>query len=92
MHRLEGDQHDLLELLDTFRFSKVSNLRDKVYGLLALVEEETEASAICVDYNKGVGAIYANTVLLMIRLYSQLTPLAYVDHGPDYLMKEGFTS
>jgi hypothetical protein len=55
-----------------------------VYGLLSLVAPEAEAEALKPDYGKTVEEVFADTVLVMIQLYSRLMPLAYVSHPEEY--------
>jgi hypothetical protein len=77
----------LLELLEYFHEFQATDPRDKVYGLLSLVSPRSERDAIQVDYNKTVEQVYAETVLIMIQLYSQLSTLAYVIHLEHYAGK-----
>jgi hypothetical protein len=74
----------LLVSLQNFREFEASDPRDKVYGLLNLVSPRSEVEALEVDYNKSVGQVYADTVLLMTQVYSLLSTLAYVTHPEDY--------
>jgi hypothetical protein len=93
MYRFQRKPHDLLELLDACWGFNASNARDRVYGLLALVEPKEEARALCVDYDKSVGEVYADTVVAWIQLYADLAPLSYVDHGSAYpRSRESLTS
>jgi hypothetical protein len=93
MYALQREPHDLLELLNECTAFKVSNPRDRVYGILALVQPQEEAQALCVDYNKSVGEVYTDTVVAWIQLHKDLEPLSYVHHGYTHRQShEGFTS
>ena len=80
----DKDMYPLLEALAHFRESEASNPRDKVYGLLNLVSPRCEVEALNVDYDKSVGEVYADTVLVVIRLYSRLTAFAHITHPVNY--------
>jgi hypothetical protein len=78
----------LLELFRSLRGFQASDPRDKVYGVLNLISLRAEREAIEVDYSKTVGQVYADTVLVVIRLYSRLTTLTYVTHSAEYAAQE----
>ncbi|OAK99899.1 HET-domain-containing protein [Phaeosphaeriaceae sp. SRC1lsM3a] len=80
----EDIKGSLLEVLQFFREFKATDPRDRVYGLLNLVTEKREIEALKVDYNKTRAQVYADTTLVIIRLYSRLTTLAWVFHTEDY--------
>jgi hypothetical protein len=93
MYRFQRTPNGLLELLEYCNFFKASNPRDRVYGLLALVEPKEEAKALCVDYNKSVGEVYADTVVAWIQLYRNLTPLSFAHYDRAFHRSlESFTS
>ena len=85
-------QMKLLPALYLYRTFEATDPRDKVYGLLSLVEPEEEVKVLELDYNKNAGEVYADTVLSTIRLYSRLTALCYVAHPPDYDEADGIKS
>lgn len=58
--------------------------KDKVYGLLSLVDPRSEAEALNIDYTKGVGGVYADTVVADILLHSLLSAFVFVTHPPGY--------
>jgi hypothetical protein len=66
--------------------------RDKVYGLLSMVSPRAEAESIDIDYNKSVGAVYADTVVTGIQLHKKLSAFAFVSHPPDYDGTAGYRS
>ncbi|OAL07502.1 hypothetical protein IQ06DRAFT_289217 [Phaeosphaeriaceae sp. SRC1lsM3a] len=82
----------LLETLRSHREWESTDPRDLVYGLLSLVTPQIEAEAMRPDYNKAPADVFADTVLVMIQLYSQLTTLAYVSHPEGYNGDEGYRS
>jgi hypothetical protein len=85
----QTEWHDFISLLDGCSFSfQATNPRDRVYGLLALVEENEEAQALCVDYDKSFGEVYADAVVAAIQTNEDLTPLKYVYHGMDYQLSD----
>jgi hypothetical protein len=84
MRRKDPGANKLLTNLYVFQSFKASDPRDKVYGLLNLIWPISERDAIEVNYAKSVGQVYADTVLVMIRLYSRLSTLAYVSHPEAY--------
>jgi len=92
MYQLREQRQDLLDSLDNCRAFQATDPRDKVYGILALVEPAEEAKAICVNYEKDTGEVYAEAAVAIIRTYSDLAVLAYVDHGPEYHSDGSFTS
>jgi hypothetical protein len=92
MYQLRQKRRDLLDSLDDCRAFQATDPRDKVYGILALVEPAEEAKAVCVNYAKDTGEVYAEAAVAVIQLYSDLTVLAYVDHGSEYHSDGSFTS
>jgi hypothetical protein len=84
MRRKDLGTTTLLENLFNFRRFEASDPRDKVYGLSNLIWPISERDAIEVNYAKSIGQVYADTVLVMIRLYSRLSTLAYVSHPEAY--------
>ncbi|KAL1653251.1 cell separation during budding [Didymella pomorum] len=58
--------------------------RDKVYGVLNLVEKGPLRDSIVVDYEKSVDKVYADTALQIICASSNLDILAAVDHDVDF--------
>ncbi|OAL51695.1 HET-domain-containing protein [Pyrenochaeta sp. DS3sAY3a] len=85
-------RHGLLDTLNDGRSFHATDLRDKVYGMLALVEPAEEARALTVDYDKDVGEVYADVVIAEIRSHSTLAVLAYVDHKSEYCSEGNFNS
>jgi hypothetical protein len=63
-----------------------------VYGLLSLVSPESKADALEPDYGKTKEDVFADTVRIMIQLYSQLATLAYVSHPEGYHGEGGYRS
>ncbi|KAH4195711.1 hypothetical protein HBI80_123130 [Parastagonospora nodorum] len=92
MYQIQRKRQGLLETLDDCRSFQATDPRDKVYGILALVEPIEEASDLCVDYNKDVGEVYADVVIAILRRHSDLNILAYIDHGSEYRSDGSFTS
>jgi hypothetical protein len=82
----------LLQILRSHREWESTNPRDMVYGLLSLVAPESEAEALKPDYAKSVGDVFADTVLVIIQLYSRLTALAYVTHPEEFDGEDGYRS
>jgi hypothetical protein len=92
MYNGESQQAPLLEILRSHREWESTDPKDMVYGLLSLVAPESEAEALKPDYNKTVGDVFADTVLVIIELYSRLTGLAYVSHPEEYDGQDGYRS
>jgi hypothetical protein len=86
------ERDSLLGTLRSHREWKSSNPRDMVYGLLSLVEPQAETEALKPDYNKTEGDVFADTVLVTIRLYSRLTTLAYISHPEGFNGHNGYRS
>jgi hypothetical protein len=82
-----------IDLLDDCVTFEATNPRDRVYGLLALLEANKEAQALSVDYEKSFEEVYADTVVAVIQVSLDLNPLKYVNHGISYRRTEqNFTS
>jgi hypothetical protein len=88
MRRKDLGTTTLLENLFNFRRFEASDPRDKVYGLSNLIWPISERDAIEVSYTKSARQVYADTVLVIIRLYSRLSTLAYVGHPKHYAGEE----
>jgi hypothetical protein len=71
---------------------KSTDPRDKVYGLLSMVSPRAEAEGIDIDYNKSVGAVYADTVVTGIQLHNKLSAFAFVSHPPGFDGTAGYRS
>lgn len=74
----------LLRILVASLTYESTNPRDKVYGLLNLVYPREEVEALQVDYNKSVEQVFADTVLVYIRLHSRLNTMGHVHHSNNY--------
>ncbi|KAF1911821.1 heterokaryon incompatibility protein-domain-containing protein [Ampelomyces quisqualis] len=76
---------DLCATLDTFKRSRATNLRDKVYGLLGTFTQRSgKQAAIAVDYSKTVAQVYTDTVFHAFAETGTLKALSYVEHGRQY--------
>ncbi|KAH8726035.1 hypothetical protein GQ44DRAFT_706309 [Phaeosphaeriaceae sp. PMI808] len=92
MFTLGASQYDLFALVHFCEIFNASDPRDRVYGLLSLLDSADEAEAVCVDYGKETGEVYADAVLALIRLYKKLYPFKYVEHHSEYNPNKAFTS
>ncbi|TDZ58222.1 hypothetical protein CTRI78_v005628 [Colletotrichum trifolii] len=77
----ELSESSLLEVLVEFRDFNATDPRDKVYGLLGLVNAGELEGFPIVDYNKSVAEVYADVVKTSIAKTGHLGSLAYVKHG-----------
>jgi hypothetical protein len=76
-----AEEH-LYFILDTFRYARATNLRDKVYGLLGIHTKVSRMQTIIeVDYRKTVAEIYIETVLQTILRTGRLHILSYLGHN-----------
>ncbi|TEA09792.1 hypothetical protein C8034_v012062 [Colletotrichum sidae] len=73
----ELSESSLLEVLVEFRDSNATDPRDKVYGLLGLVNAGELEGFPIVDYNKSVAEVYADVVKTSIAKTGHLGSLAY---------------
>ncbi|KKY31929.1 putative heterokaryon incompatibility [Diaporthe ampelina] len=72
---------DFLRLVD-HRRRACSDLRDKIYSMLGMTSEETQARLLP-DYNKPVAEVFASALAADIELNQDLEVLSFVDHvGP----------
>lgn len=92
MFKIRRQRRGLLDSLELGRYFEATDLRDKVYGILAIVTPAEEARALSIDYNKDVGEVYADVVIAEIRSHSTLDVLSHVDHGSVYCSEGNFTS
>lgn len=77
VYNLLGTLHSCCEFQSTIP-------KDKVYGILSLVDSRAEVEGIDVDYDKEVGTVFADTVIADIRVHSMLTASAFVSHPQGY--------
>lgn len=84
MYETEWVRKPLVETMKTYRGILATYPRDKVYGLLSLVEEGLLLYSIAIDYEKHVKFVYVDTALQSIRQSSTLNIPAYVDHEGGY--------
>jgi hypothetical protein len=90
MYRNQRD--NLLWTLHSGCEFKSTDPKDKVYGLLGLVSPRVEAEGIDIDYQKSIGAVYADTVVTDIRLHSKLSAFTFVSHPSGYDGTPGYRS
>ncbi|KAF2178843.1 hypothetical protein K469DRAFT_695165 [Zopfia rhizophila CBS 207.26] len=88
MYDSDEDGLSLLQTLQQFRDFSATDARDKVYGLLNLINSDSQS--LHVNYGKTVGKVYAVTALPIIQSSSKLKILAYVAHPLEYQAREGF--
>ncbi|KDN71775.1 putative heterokaryon incompatibility protein [Colletotrichum sublineola] len=81
-------ESSLLEVLDAFRDLNATNPRDKVYGLLGLVNNEALACFPGVDYKKSVAEVYADVVRASVASSGTLASLYHIKHGREYVSTE----
>lgn len=84
MYDTEWVEKSLMETLRDYRSLQATDPRDKVYGVLNLVEKGPLRASTVIDYKKSVDKVYADTALQIIRASSNLTILAVVDHDVDF--------
>ncbi|KAJ4299110.1 hypothetical protein N0V90_004354 [Kalmusia sp. IMI 367209] len=84
--------NNLLGILHSCCEFQSTDPKDKVYGLLSLVHPRAEVEGIDVDYNKSIGAVFADTVLANIKVHSKLSAFAFVSHPPGYDGTAGYRS
>jgi len=84
MYGMQQKPQNLFDLLGSCSAFKATDSRDKVYGILALVEPKTEAQAVTISYESSAEDIFANVVVVMIQLYSDLQVFEQIDHGDEY--------
>ena len=90
--RLEGVQRNLrkakeewhpgLPLFDLVRYSRCTDLRDKVYGILGLVNSDL-ASTISVDYRKSIDEVYTDFAASIVRYTGTLEILGMSYSSPS---------
>ncbi|OAG09459.1 uncharacterized protein CC84DRAFT_1082351 [Paraphaeosphaeria sporulosa] len=83
---------NLLDILHSCCEFKSTDAKDRVYGLLSLVDPRAEVEGIDIDYNKSVGAVFADTVVANIKAHSKLSAFAFVSHPPGYDGTAGYRS
>ncbi|KNG51804.1 heterokaryon incompatibility protein [Stemphylium lycopersici] len=84
MYGMQKKPQNLFELLGSCSAFEATDRRDKVYGILALVEPKTEAQAVTISCKSSAEDIFANIIVVMIRLYSDLRAFEQIDHGNEY--------
>jgi len=80
-HIAEGNGRphaELLSLLQSFRTWKATDPRDKVYALLGISSDGSEAKRLEPDYSLSVEALYQRVAVYMIDRYQSLEILAFV--------------
>lgn len=81
---LTSERSRLLQALSTYRRWQATDCRDKVYGLLGLMELGEERSIIPIDYEKSAREVFRDAAIGIIRWTSDLAIMADVDHDVDY--------
>lgn len=89
--------HSLLRLLQGFRGRKATDGRDKIYGMLGLVQHDSP-DRVVPHYTSSVVEVYTNFAAKLIRAYDWLVPLhLQLDHNvqglpswvPDWTFCDG---
>lgn len=91
-HMAKSVKEPLDSLLMNYIRFEATNPRDKVYGLLGLVNPSQDADLIEVDYDKPVSQVYAEAVLAAWTTSSYCGILSNVYHEEDYDGNDGFKS
>ena len=66
--RVENDsQRRFIKLLSSFRKCHSSDLRDKVYALLGLADDQPAHRMVTIDYSKSVEAVYLECAELLVK-------------------------
>lgn len=75
----------VLELtLHSFRNWQATDARDKVFGVLGLIERSQWETDIHIDYQKPVEIAYKEVAISSLRRNETLAILSFVDHGPEF--------
>jgi hypothetical protein len=81
---LTSDKCLLLQALSTYRHWQATDRRDKVYGILGLIELGEERTIIPIDYEKCAQEVFRDTAAAIIRRTRDLAILAHVFHDVNY--------
>lgn len=69
---------ELLSLLQSFRTWKATDPRDKVYALLGISSDGSEAKSLEPDYNLSLETVYQRVAVYMIDRYQSLEILSFI--------------
>ncbi|OAG19712.1 HET-domain-containing protein [Alternaria alternata] len=78
------DKCSLLSALRTYRKWEATDPRDKIYGILGLMELGEERHIIRIDYDKSVQDVYHDLATAVIGWTGDLALFAHVHHGAHY--------
>lgn len=77
-------KYSFVDLLESFRSLEATDPRDKVYGLLGLLETTSSKTSILVDYaNKSLADVYTDVARADIQESQTLGILSHVKEAPD---------
>jgi len=74
----------LLQTLSGFRRFQSTDPRDKVYGLIGLVESEADGGIMVPDYEKSVARTFTDTAIHTVTSTKHLLVFSHVEHHADY--------
>ncbi|KAF2827527.1 hypothetical protein CC86DRAFT_290582 [Ophiobolus disseminans] len=74
----------LLPTLHGFRNLQATDQRDKVYGIIGIVQSPDDEPPVEVDYNKPVAQVYCDVVEGAMKDNGDLQVLSYVEHPTEY--------
>ncbi|CAI6339658.1 unnamed protein product [Periconia digitata] len=82
-HREVNQKPPLRQLLDTHRFSKSTDPRDKIYAFLGLADRNmapfrSNPNALVPNYNLSVQEVYTETARVLMASYQNLSLLSHV--------------
>jgi len=77
----DRDELDLLQTLAKYRDFESTDPKDKVYGLLGLVQTSNGKPMVDIEYKKSLREVYLDVALMAIKSSGNLAVLSYVKHG-----------
>jgi hypothetical protein len=89
---LRRDKCSLLSALRTYRNWEATDPRDKIYGILGLLELSVERHTIRINYDKSAQDVYHDLATAVIGWTRDLALFAHVHHSEDYEGDPGYRS
>lgn len=91
---IEADENYLLELLYNFRDHLATDPRDKIYGLLGILQQRFafDASALGVGYAKSVTEVYTDAAREILRMGQNLSLLDHVAYPLNHAIENASPS
>lgn len=91
---IDRNYNYMFDSLDIFKGQQAANPREKMYGLIGIMNERfgLDMSTFEVDYGKSIAEVYTDTAIRILRKGQDLELLNHISHPKGHDIDSGYPS